>query len=412
MSSHTGLFRATRTPQSGIPAIIAAICLLGLGVTVLAPAATAQLSVYRVQGPIEDFFNPMDDFDDTDMLALLLGNRRGENLFEPDTVTDLNRIRRNADSFKGTPVLFIGRFHEIGNLFNPFYTHFTPDEYINFSVWAQHEQLWTQEGVLNDFPYCYLGVHSKMLDRFLSFERLDTVLFKGVSRASLGGEPWIEITGFWPMKGKLTSDDTRAIRRAEDMIRFGDWAGAAAIYTGLADGDLPDVYGVFADKRAAESLLMSGDYRGALRHIKRAKSEAGDAEDIAKLYDKIVHANATGGCEGCPPPMAATGRDSGVGGGLVPSSSPSSMPMSTPSSSPATMPPPAPTWNPPPPAPGQGYTPPSPPATPAQPSFRYGAPAAARTPATPVTPASSSTAAGGTTPAVEQEPLDRPARGY
>jgi len=364
--------------------------------------ASAQETVYRVKGPLEQFFAANDRDGDTDMLALLLGNRRGENLLEPDTITDLDRIRASSDSFKGVEVLFIGRFHKVGELFNPFYTHFTPDEYVNFSVWGQHARLWEQEGVLSDFPSCYISNRNVKIDRFLSLERLDTVLWTGISRSSLGGEAWIEITGFWQMDGTLNSDHTRDIRRGEDMIAMGDWMGASAIFSRLAESGLPDVYGTFVEKRAAESLLMSGDYLGALRYIKRANAAHGGAEDIAKLYDKIVKANAEGGCEGCPPPRSATQREGGVGGGQVPPSSGGMimMPATTPSD------PPAPDYTPPPPAMGSstGYSPP-PPVAPS-------AVAVGTAPKTAAPMSSSGTSGSSGSRDTDQEQLDRPGRGY
>jgi hypothetical protein len=379
-------------------------------------AVSAQVSIYRVHGPLEDFLDTNDRFLDTDLLTLLLGNQRREHLLEPDTITDLDRIRNNASTFQAVDVLFIGRFHRIGTLFNPFYTPFAPEEHINFSVWSQFEQLWTQEGVLHDYPYCYIATDHPKLDRFLSLERLDTVLFEGVSRSSLGDEPWIEITGFWVLKGNLTSDHTRALRRAEQHVRMGDWEQAAGIYTGLCRENLPDAYGVYAETQAAEALLMSGEYRLALQHIKRAYKQAPRAEDVAKLYEKIKKANAEGGCEGCPPPKLRTQTDQGVGGGLVsPPPTMSTPPASAPTYSPPPTRRPAPT-PPPPPTTRVMVTPTSstPTTVPApQPAMRSHQPAHV-VPAVPPPPPPADLAQPADEPEdeLDQDQLDRPGRGY
>lgn len=382
-----------------------------------APIAEAQRSPYRIKGPIEEFFNSNDQDGDTDMVAQLLGNNRGETLFRPDTITDLERIRINADTFKGVEVLFIGRFHQIGNVFNAFYTHFTPDEYVNFSVWGQHQRLWTQEGVVNDFPFCYIANTHAMIDRFLSLERLDTVLWKGVSRSSLAGEAWIEIIGFWQMDGKLTSDDTRDIGRAEDMIHYGDWENSAAIYTRLAESGLPDSYGTWAQMRAAETSLMTGDYRGALRYSKQVHAEHGGSEEIAKLHHRIVRANAEGGCEGCPPPR--TGKvESHTSGGMVPWQDGHSAPSHSP---------PPPVYNP---EPQHYYTPPAPNYTPPPPGGSVSYPSSSPSMSAPAPSSSPSAVVISSAPppapmqpspppappaqpsGASQDQLDRPGRGY
>ena len=53
-----------------------------LGVMITTSIADAQLSRYRIHGPIEDFFNSLDHPLDTDLLATFLGT----NLFTADSV--------------------------------------------------------------------------------------------------------------------------------------------------------------------------------------------------------------------------------------------------------------------------------------------------------------------------------------
>ena len=81
-------------------------------------------------------------------LALVASPAKGswwDSLETPKEVS-LGKVLDNPDSFLGVPVEFTVQFHETTKFYNPFFTRFTPDRYVNFAAWADEAALWMAEG--------------------------------------------------------------------------------------------------------------------------------------------------------------------------------------------------------------------------------------------------------------------------
>lgn len=135
----------------------------------------------------------------------------------------LREIRNNATSFKSTRVAFKCRLNKTENLYAPFYTPFTPDRYLQISVWGPESRIWREKDRLDIFPNLFARKDSKWLAELLETHRYSWIYVWGEVVNDFNDMPWIEVHDFELLSEKHLTDTTLgAFIRAWDAYEKGD----------------------------------------------------------------------------------------------------------------------------------------------------------------------------------------------
>ena len=82
--------------------------------------------------------------------------------------TTLATLRGNPDAYRNVRVILTLQMNERTNFWNPFFTRFTPDNYVNFSAWGDEQRLWVAAEYGNEFPLFFVDRRSEPASQILS----------------------------------------------------------------------------------------------------------------------------------------------------------------------------------------------------------------------------------------------------
>ena len=88
-------------------------------------------------------------------------------------VVTLSEILKSSESFRNVPCEFTVTFHTYAQVYNPYFTRFLPENYLNFSAWADEQKIWQLEEYRNDFAYLFVDKRRPNLPDFLKLKRFD-----------------------------------------------------------------------------------------------------------------------------------------------------------------------------------------------------------------------------------------------
>ena len=91
-------------------------------------------------------------------VLLLSGTALGgwwDDVGDAETVK-LEDVIESPRAYKGKEITFTCTFHRVSKIFNPYYTRFVPENYLNFAVWSNSSRLWKKEDYSQSFSFMFL----------------------------------------------------------------------------------------------------------------------------------------------------------------------------------------------------------------------------------------------------------------
>ncbi len=188
-------------------------------------------------------------------------------------------------------------------IWQPFYTSFSPEDFVSFSAWPPNARVWEIKGRQSSVPTLFFRKTGPHLDQLMHVQRYQLVELRGVVRSTFEGRPWIEVYYVLPITGGPIYSD-RAVRHLFAGMTDAEANPASAIKNidmAIATGELPDpalagayaklgdIYSKRAEKNPAEWERARDNYEQALEYgpMDKAAREGYDHASMqAELYQR------------------------------------------------------------------------------------------------------------------------------
>ena len=192
--------------------------------------------------------------------------------------TTLTAIRGAPESFKGVSVAFRVQFASIGTLQNPFFTRFVASDFANFYAWSDDQPIWRRTEYDDVFGLLFLSKEHEQLDDVFHLEAYDRLEVRGVVRNTFQGMPWIEVTGFQRVGGKVNTATLTHLYRGEQHMEESEWSRAISELSLAPAGEVPKHVRAAVHKNIGVCYLRMGEQQVALGHFNSAAALGKDRE--------------------------------------------------------------------------------------------------------------------------------------
>ncbi len=202
--------------------------------------------------------------------------------FGVSVTTTLTDVRAEPEAFKNVKVVFTAQFASLGRIANPFFTKFTPTDFANFYVWADEQQIWQQGQYEDVFGMLFLSKTHGQLEELYKLSIFDRIKVTGVVRNTFQNTPWIEVTEFEPVSGKLSSAVLTHLYRGEKFMSQRQWQRAIAELSRAPGAGVPAHALLAANRNLGVCMLRLGDPQKAIPYL-QAASALGGGNEVAEL---------------------------------------------------------------------------------------------------------------------------------
>ncbi|MEM7203751.1 MAG: hypothetical protein AAF628_26040 [Planctomycetota bacterium] len=185
--------------------------------------------------------------------------------------TTLTSIRENPSSYKGVRVTFSAQFSNIGQVQNPFFTRFVASDFANFHVWADDQPIWREREYDNVYGLCFVAKTGDLLDEVFRMRTYQRLRIEGVVRNTFQGRPWLEVTRFAPLPGRVDTATLTHLYRGEQHMERRQWSQAIAELSLAPSGEAPRHVQAAVHKNIGLCYLRLGEQSAALRHLHSSK---------------------------------------------------------------------------------------------------------------------------------------------
>lgn len=185
--------------------------------------------------------------------------------------TTLTQIRETPESFKGVWVKFPVQFSSVGRLQNPFFTRFVASDYTNFHAWADEQPIWRKDQFDDMFGLLFVSKENGQLDQLVGLDRYDRVQLTGIVRNTFQGFPWIEVTSFKPLDGKVDPATLSHLYRGEQHMADRNWTRAISELSMAPVQGVPNHVQAAVHKDLGFCYLRLGEPSMALTHLQTAQ---------------------------------------------------------------------------------------------------------------------------------------------
>jgi len=208
-------------------------------------------------------------------------------LGKKETVS-LTKVLEDPEAFKAVEVEFVIQFHETTGFFNPFFTRFTPERYVNFAAWGDGQALWMPEDFAASHPLFFVEKGTPMAKAILHAAPFTRFRVTGRVESTFMDRAWIAIT-------ELEEEGTSLTNTALGHIIAGDKFAAedrhnAAIQHYLkayADKNLPEPARAAVAARLGRSYVEVSKPLEAQKYLQDAVKLDPKDEASKELLDKV-----------------------------------------------------------------------------------------------------------------------------
>ena len=184
----------------------------------------------------------------------------------------LAALRENPEAFRGVRVTLTLQMHERTQFWNPFFTRFTPDSYVNFSAWSDDQRLWIRSEFEKDFALFFVERQSEALPVLLAAAPYTRLRVTAVVRDMFRGLPWIEVLKATPLSDKVSEGTLLHAARARRWMEAGKWSLATNEFERAITDGLPTEARVALMKDLGTCHFARGD-RASARNVLAAAGE-------------------------------------------------------------------------------------------------------------------------------------------
>src|SRR5262249_15318981 len=135
--------------------------------------------------------------------------------FGSTVITNLTAVRSDPDAFRNVKVEFVVQSASLGSLSNPFFTRFTPADYMNLYAWADEQPIWQQTQFDNPFGMLFYSKQGNKLAEVFALKPYQRLKMVGVIRNTFQNAPWIEVDDFTPLPGTVDTATLTHLYRGE-----------------------------------------------------------------------------------------------------------------------------------------------------------------------------------------------------
>jgi len=219
-----------------------------------------------------------------------------------DKTVSLAKILDDPDAFKAVSVDFVIQFHETTGFFNPFFTRFTPERYVNFAAWGEGQALWMPEDFAESHPLFFVEKQTPMSKAILHAAPFTRFRCTGRVESTFMGRAWISIQKIEEEGTSLTSTALGHII-AGDKFAQQDRYNAAIQHYLKAYGDkaLPPAAKAAVATRLGQSYLEVHKPLEAQKYLDEAVKLDPENKTSKALLDK-AGARVAGAPAGGPTP--------------------------------------------------------------------------------------------------------------
>ena len=172
----------------------------------------------------------------------------------------LSDLTADADRWKGKVVTFACIYHAPDSVYQPYFTSFNAEKFLNFTAWYDGAPIWEKRSFLDDeFPYLYLPRNHAQRDELLRIPSFTRIEVTGKVKDVYRQRPWIEVLGFRVTPATFGQKVVDDMKDGDAYAANGDYVRAEGYYRRVADQvALDDVTRLRVTKRLAEARRAAG----------------------------------------------------------------------------------------------------------------------------------------------------------
>lgn len=162
--------------------------------------------------------------------------------------------------WKDKVVTFPCIHHAPDSVFQPYFTSFSADKFLNFTAWLDGSPVWEMESYTkDDFPFLYMRRDHPQRDELTRLPALTRIEITGRVKDVYRERPWIEVLGFRTMPATLGKKVVDDVKNGDGWLANGDVTKAESYYRrALSDVSLEEAYANRIRKRLADLLRYAG----------------------------------------------------------------------------------------------------------------------------------------------------------
>jgi len=211
-----------------------------------------------------------------------------------EITTTLTQVREEPEAFKNVKIRFTVQFCSLGNLSNPFFTQFTPTEYVNFHAWADEQPIWQKSSYEDVFGMLFYGKNNDDLGELCSTSIYQRLEVSGVVRNTFQNIPWIEVTSFRTIDGSVDTATLAHLYRGEQHMQNRRWQRAVSEFS-LANTENAPTSVLFAvQKNLGICNLRMGEAEAARTHLSAASEINSSDLQVKRLLATASEAPSSG----------------------------------------------------------------------------------------------------------------------
>ena len=215
--------------------------------------------------------------------------------FGSPIATTLSAVRRDADAYRNVRVEFTIVFASLGKMSNPFFTRFTPAEYVNLYGWADEQAIWQRESYDDLFGNLFYSKEGSALGSLYELKMYQRLRVQGIVRNTFQNMPWIEITDFEELGGQVDAAVLAHMHRGEKLMSERQWQRAVAELSRAPASGVPDHVQSAAYRNLGICYLRMGEADQALSSLQQAAALVDEPD--AMLADLLKTAETQPGME-------------------------------------------------------------------------------------------------------------------
>ncbi len=211
-----------------------------------------------------------------------------------EITTTLTQVREEPEAFKNVKIRFTVQFCSLGNLSNPFFTQFTPTEYVNFHAWADEQPIWQKTAYEDVFGMLFYSKNNDDLGELCSTKIYQRLELSGVVRNTFQGTPWIEVTGYEALDGSVDTATLAHLYRGEQHMQNRRWQRAVSEFRLANTDNAPTSVQFAVQKNLGICNLRMGEVDSARTHLSAASEIDSTDVQVKRLLATAKEAPASG----------------------------------------------------------------------------------------------------------------------
>lgn len=232
--------------------------------------------------------------------------------FGPHKLLHLEQVLANPPSYLETVLRIPVRFNSYGSVFNPVFTRFVPERYLNFSAWSVDKRLWQAGDLVDDYPFFFVRKNNPEFKTFLRFKRFETMILLVRLGDLFKGQPYFEVLAVTRCDGKVTQENLLQVKEGYDDLKEQKLRHAAAHFHHAQSMGLPQDYEAIVQRELALIYLHLKMTFAAERELEKAIKLNPHDRMLERRHREMRQHNQNVAAQGKPVPAEPPITDPGA----------------------------------------------------------------------------------------------------